>query len=66
MGSAKVPESRPQAVLSREEVARHVQRSRTDRYIRTALFVQSKWFIIGASLAIIIFLIVTYLVVTSG
>jgi len=48
--------------LSREEIAIHVQRSRTERYIRTAHFIQSKWFIIGATLAIAVFLIITYLV----
>ena len=56
----------PEAVLSKEEIAIHVQRSRSERYFRTAIFVQSKWFMIGASVAIIIFLIITYLVVRSG
>lgn len=62
MQKADVPESRPEAVMSKEEIAIHVQRSRTERYIRTAHFVQSKWFMIGATAAIIVFLIVTYLV----
>lgn len=62
MSGTRLPESRPEAVMSNEEIAIHIQRSRTERYIRTAHFIQSKWFIIGASAAIIIFLIVTYLV----
>ena len=62
MSGTKLPESRPEAAMSKEEIAIHVQRSRTERYVRTAHFVQSKWFMIGASAAIIIFLIVTYLV----
>ncbi len=51
--------------MSKEEIAIHVQRSRTERYLRTAHFVQSKWFIIGATIAIAVFLIITYLVATS-
>ena len=62
MSGTKIPESRPEAVMSKEEIAIHIQRSRTDRYIRTAHFVQSKWFMIGASAAIVIFLIITYLI----
>ena len=58
----KATESGPEPALSREEIAIHVQRSRTERYIRTAHFIQSKWFIIGATLAIAVFLIITYLV----
>lgn len=52
----------PQAVMSKEELARHIQDARSDRYFRTAQFVQSKWFMVGATAAIAIFLIVTYLV----
>ncbi len=65
MTQTRVPESRPEAVMSKEEIAIHVQRSRTERYLRTAHFVQSKWFIIGATIAIAVFLIITYLVATS-
>ncbi len=65
MTNTRLPESRPEAVMSKEEIAIHIQRSRTERYIRTAHFVQSKWFMIGASVAIIVFLIITYLVVNS-
>ncbi len=64
--SSRMPESGPRPVMTKEEIAIHVQRSRTERYVRTALFVQSKWFMIGATAAIIVFLIITYLVVTSG
>jgi len=62
LSGTKIPESRPEAVMSKEEIAIHIQRSRTDRYIRTAHFVQSKWFMIGASAAIVVFLIITYLI----
>jgi len=35
---------------------------RQERYIRTALFVQSKWFMIGATAAIVVFLLLVFLV----
>ena len=62
MSGTKLPESRPEAVMSKEEIAIHIQHSRTERYIRTAHFIQSKWFMIGASAAIIVFLTITYLI----
>lgn len=65
MTQTRVPESRPEAVMSKEEIAIHVQRSRTERYLRTAHFVQSKWFMIGATIAIAVFLMITYLVAIS-
>lgn len=57
-----VPIHRPEAVMSKEEIAIHIQRSRTERYVRTAHFIQSKWFLIGASATIIIFLTITFIV----
>jgi|GEM_PF-1716992 len=62
MPDKEISENRPAPVMTREELAIHVQRSRSERYVRTAHFVQSKWFIIGATVAIVVFLIVTYLV----
>jgi ABC-type multidrug transport system permease subunit len=58
----EVPVHRPEAFMSREEIALRTRQSRAERYLRTAHFVQSKWFMIGASVAIIVFLIITFLI----
>ena len=62
MPDEEIPEHVPDAVMSKEDLVAHVQQSRSERYVRTAHFVQGKWFIIIASAGIILFLIVTYLV----
>jgi hypothetical protein len=52
-----------QRQLTEKEMALlRVQRDRQDRYIRTALFVQSKWFMIGGSVGIGLFLLLVFLV----
>jgi len=38
------------------------RQDRHDRYLRTAEFVQSKWFLIGGTLGIALFLLVMYLI----
>jgi len=62
MPKREAPIHRPEAILSREEISYRSRQARAERYLRTAHFIQSKWFMIGASLAIIIFLIVTFIV----
>jgi len=57
-----LPASMPQPAMSKQEIALHVQRSRSERYLRTARFVQSKWFMIGGTVAIVVFLIIMLLV----
>lgn len=55
----KRPGARP---LTEKELAMiRTQRDRQERYIRTALFVQSKWFMIGGSVAIAVFLMIIFL-----
>jgi hypothetical protein len=49
--------------LTEKELAMiRTQRDRQERYIRTALFVQSKWFMIGGAAGIAAFLIIVYLI----
>lgn len=53
------PGGRP---LTEKELAMiRTQRDRQERYIRTAHFVQSKWFMVGGSVAIAAFLIIIFL-----
>jgi len=52
-----------QRQLTEKEMALlRTQRDRQDRYIRTALFVQSKWFMIGGSVGIGLFLLIIFLI----
>jgi hypothetical protein len=38
------------------------RQDRMERYIRNARFVQSKWFMIGASVGIAVFLLIIFLI----
>jgi len=52
-----------QRQLTEKEIALlRTHRDRQDRYIRTALFVQSKWFMIGGTVGIGLFLLLVFLV----
>ncbi len=52
-----------QRQLTEKEIASlRTHRDRQDRYIRTALFVQSKWFMIGGMVGIGLFLLLVFLV----
>jgi hypothetical protein len=58
MSKAGVPRQ-----LSEKEVAMlRTHMDRQARYLRTAYFVQSKWFMIGGALAIAVFLTILFLV----
>jgi len=52
-----------QRPLTEEEIALlRSQHDRHERYLQTARFVQSKWFIIGGTLGIALFILVMLLV----
>ncbi len=51
----------PRQLTEKEQALLRTQRDRQERYIRTALFVQSKWFMVGGATAIAVFLLVIYL-----
>jgi hypothetical protein len=55
---------RPMArqLTERELAMIRTQRDRQERYIRTAHFVQSKWFMIGGAVGIAAFLMMVYLI----
>lgn len=48
-------------LTEKERAMIRTQRDRQERYIRTAHFVQSKWFMIGGSVAIALFLLMIFL-----
>lgn len=48
-------------MTEKELAMMRTQRDRQDRYVRTALFVQSKWFMIGGGTGIAIFLLLIFL-----
>ncbi|GEM_PF-3497556 len=52
----------PRQLTEKEMALLRVQSDRQERYIRTALFVQSKWFMIGGSVGIGLFLLIIYLI----
>jgi hypothetical protein len=48
--------------LTEKEIALlRTRQDRHDRYLKTAAFVQSKWFLIGGTLGIALFLLVMFL-----
>lgn len=49
-------------LTEKERALLRTREDRMERYIRTALFVQSKWFMIVASVAIVLFLLLIFLV----
>lgn len=51
----------PRQLTEKEMAMLRTQRDRQERYIRTALFVQSKWFMIGGAVGIALFLLMIYL-----
>ncbi len=55
--------SSPRRLTEREEALLDAHRSRQERYVRTAFFVQSKWFMVGGALAIAAFFIIMLLVI---
>jgi hypothetical protein len=49
--------------LTEREIAMlRSRQDRMERYVRTARFVQSKWFMIGASVGIAVFLLAMFLI----
>ncbi len=52
----------PRQLTTKELAALRSQHDRAERYFRTAVFVQSKWFILGGLLFIALFLLITFLV----
>jgi hypothetical protein len=54
-------ESFPRPLTEKELAILRSNRDRQERYFRTALFVQSKWFMIGGSVAVAVFLIIMLL-----
>jgi ABC-type multidrug transport system permease subunit len=54
--------SAPRGLTQKEEILLDAHRSRQERYVRTAFFVQSKWFMLGGAVAIAVFIILMLLV----
>jgi hypothetical protein len=52
----------PRTLTEREMELLEIHHARQERYLRTARFVQSKWFMIGGALAIAVFLLLVFLV----
>jgi len=52
----------PRQLTEKEEALLRDHYDRQERYLRTARFVQSKWFMIIATVALTIFLIVMFLI----
>lgn len=50
----------PRPLTDRELEMLEVHHARQERYVRTAKFVQSKWFMIGGAVAIAIFLFLVF------
>lgn len=50
--------SSPRRLTEKEEALIDAHRARQRRYVGTAVFVQSKWFMLGGAVAIAVFLIV--------
>ncbi|MCJ7607070.1 MAG: hypothetical protein MUO94_04410 [Thermoplasmata archaeon] len=49
--------SSPRGLTEREEAIIDAHRDRQRRYVNTAFFVQTKWFMLGGALGIAIFII---------
>ncbi|OGS42027.1 MAG: hypothetical protein A3K67_07760 [Euryarchaeota archaeon RBG_16_62_10] len=49
-------------ILTKEEIRRDILFSRSERYHRTALFIQTKWFMVGGGLAIAVMLLLIFLI----
>ncbi len=50
-------DSSPRGLTEREEAVLDAHRARQRRYLSTAVFVQSKWFMLGGMLGIALFII---------
>lgn len=59
MGETERKQKQPP--MTKEELRRDIALARSERYYRTAYFIQSKWFMVGGGLAIAIFLILIFL-----
>jgi hypothetical protein len=55
----------PRPLTEKEMLQLDVHRARQERYVRTAKFVQSKWFMIGGAVVIAVFLLLVFLVSSS-
>jgi len=54
--------SEPRRLTDKDLADLRTLRDRQARYLRTAHFVQSKWFMIGGTLAIAVFLAIVFLI----